>query len=559
MSQSAWCDEVLALSKAVYLHISRDQIITDAVGDTQTLLNCERETLIGLAPDELTGIHMQLGVAVSRCLSSRNARVGETWEFKDGAGIYYHLSDGSSVIKLTPSFKVDQGMISRLVDRLPIMVAYVDKGERFRLNNQAYADFFNISPEDLYGQPVTAILDADSYAKVRPRFQEALSGKEVAYEGKLSLVDGRTFYLKVQYIPDFLESDVVGFYALIQDVSEYRAIIQLLRDIHSGVNRTDISTGEIVERLLQDALAYLSLDIGLVSRIIGEQYIVKWAASKTAIILPGDTFALGETYCRLMLDAEDVFYTIQAGQDARFSGHPCYQQLKLESYIGAPLYLSGEVWGTLNFSSARARHQPFTPVEIELVKLLTNAVERVITDAAKFERVRKERDLMADRASHDYLTGLPNRSYLEQHVAVLIREHETRDEPFSLAVIDIDHFKSINDSHGHDTGDAVLQWLGAKISECLSEEDMLARVGGEEFVVALSNDRSSEADNIMERIRTHILTSTLLLECGKELHLTISSGLSEHVKGESYSGLFKRADTALYAAKRAGRNRVCRG
>lgn len=558
MSQPAWWGEVLALSKAVYLHISCDQTITDAVGDTQALLNCERESLIGLAPDELNGIHMSLGVAVSRCLSSRNARVGETWEFKDATGVYYHLSDGSSVIKFTPSFKVDQGMISRLVDRLPIMVAYVDKGECFRLNNQAYADFFSISPEKLYGQPVTSILDADSYAKVKPRFQKALSGQEVAYESKFSLVDGRTFYLKVQYIPDFLESDVVGFYALIQDVSEYRAMIQLLRDIHSGVNRTDISPGEIIERLLHDALAYLSLDIGLVSRIIGEQYIVNWVASKTANILPGDTFALGETYCRLMLDAEDIFYTTQAGQDTRFSGHPCYQQLQLESYIGTPLYLSGEVWGTLNFSSARARHQPFTPVEIELVKLITNAVERVITDAAKFERVRKERDLMATKASHDYLTGLPNRSYLEQHVAALIREHEMRDEPFSFAVIDIDHFKSINDTYGHDTGDVVLQWLATRIYECLYEGDLLARVGGEEFVVALSHTRHSDADNIMERIRSRIMTSTCVLECGKELQITISSGLSEHVKGESYSGLFKRADTALYAAKKAGRNRVYR-
>lgn len=558
MSQPAWWDEVLALSNAVYLHISCDQTITDVVGDTQTHLKCERESLIGLAPDELKGIHRPLSEAVSRCITSRNARVGESWKLKDGSGIYYHLSDGSSVIKLTAPFKDDQDMVSRLVDRLPIMVAYVDKGECFRLNNQAYADFFSISPEKLYGQPVTSILDADSYAKVKPHFQQALSGKEVAYEDKISLVDGRTFHLKVQYIPDFLESDVVGFYVLIQDVSEYRAMIQLLRDVHSGVNRTDISASEIVERLLQDALAYLSLDIGLVSRIIGEQYIVKWVASKTANIVPGDTFALGETYCRLMLDAEDVFYTTEAGQDTRFSGHPCYQQLQLESYIGIPLYLSGEVWGTLNFSSARARNQPFTPVEIELVKLITNAVERVITDAARFEHVSRERDLMATKASHDYLTGLPNRSYLEQQMAVLIREHDKHDKPFSFAVIDIDHFKSINDTYGHDTGDVVLQWLATRIYECLYEGDLLARVGGEEFVVALSHTRHSEADNIIERIRSRIMTSIFVLECGKELQITVSSGLSEHVKGESYSGLFKRADTALYAAKKAGRNRVCR-
>lgn len=557
MTQPAWWGEVLALSHSAYLHISRDRRIIEAVGDTQTLLGRKPEDVVGMAPDELKDIRARLGVAVAECLNRREIRPGETWGFEDGAGCYYGLADGSVVIKLTASLQIDQGIVGRLADQLPVMVAYVDRMGRFRFNNQAYVDFIGISREALYGKPVSAVLDAASYDKIWPRFQQAFSGQEVSYEDRISLADGRTHYFKVQYVPDFLDGEVVGFYAIIQDITEYRAMIQLLRDIHSGVNRTDIGTHEIIDTLLRDALAYLGLDIGLVSRIIDDQYIVQWAASEVAEIAPGDTFVLGDTYCRLMLDVEDVFHTTQAGQDARVSGHPCYQHFGLETYIGVPLHLNGEVWGTLNFSSAQSRPHGFSQVEIELVRLMANAVERVIADAAEIEQVRQERDRLADKASRDYLTRLPNRFYLDQHVARLIRAHDAQGAPFSLAVIDIDHFKRVNDTHGHDAGDAVLQWLGARISGCLREGDIVARTGGEEFVVVLRGSHAPEAIKAMERVREHVNAGTVSLPGGTELGITLSGGLSEHARGEPFARLFKRADTALYRAKRDGRDRVC--
>tara|TARA_B100000700_G_scaffold151983_2_gene168719 strand:- start:8288 stop:9952 length:1665 start_codon:yes stop_codon:yes gene_type:complete len=552
VSQPQWWNEVLSLSQSAYLRISSERIITDAVGDTRSLLGRNPEDLIGLSPNELKDIRTQLGVAVSECLARREVRPGATWAFEDGAGCYYGLSDGSIVIKLTSSSQASQGILGRLADQLPVMVAYIDREGCFRFNNQAYVDFIGISQEALLGQPVSSVLDAESYAKVWPRFQRAFSGQEVNYEDRISLSDGRTCYFKVNYVPDFLEQEVLGFYAVIQDVSEDRAMIQLLRDIHSSVNRTDISTSEIIDRLLRDALDTLSLQIGLVSRIIDDQYIVKWAAADAGIS-PGDTFALGDTYCRLMLDTQDILYTTQASQDARISGHPCYQQFGLETYIGTPLHLNGEVWGTLNFSSPHPRRAPFTQMELELVRLIADAVERVITNEAEIEQVRQELDLMADKASRDYLTGLPNRAFLDQHLAALI----AREECFSLAVVDIDHFKQVNDTHGHDVGDIAIQWLSGRISECLRDGDIVARTGGEEFVVVMQQAGLPTAEKAMERVRQHIKAGAVILQDDSELPITISIGLSEYARGEAFPELIKRADTALYAAKRAGRDQVC--
>jgi len=556
VSQPDWWKEVLELSHSVYLRISSDQHVCDAVGNTQALFGCEPDELIGLTPGAgvLKDIRAQLGVAVSEKLARRETRPGETWSYEDSTGGYYGLSDGSVVIKLTASLHVDHGIIGRLADQLPVMVAYVDREGCFRLNNQAYVDFIGVSREALYGQPVSTVLDANSYAKVSPRFQQALSGQEVNYQDQISLQDGRTFYFKVKYVPDFVEQAVVGFYAIIQDVSEDRAMINLLRNIHSGVNRTDISTSEIIDSLLHEALKTLSLDIGLVSRIIGDQYIIKWAASDVDIT-PGDSFALGNTYCRLMLDSHDIFHTIHAGKDERISGHPCYLQFGLETYIGTPLHVDGEVWGTLNFSSPTPRRRHFTEVEIELVRLVADALERSIAHENEVEQVRQERDLMAQMASRDHLTGLPNRSYLDQHVTALI----SRGEPFSVAVVDIDHFKQVNDAHGHDVGDTTIQWVSNRISECLRGNDMLARVGGEEFVIVMQQTSLPAAEKIMERIRYHIKIGAIALLDGSELSITISGGVSEHVEGAPFSDVLKRADTALYAAKHAGRDQICTG
>ena len=556
MISPSWHEEILTLSRTVHLHVDRERRILDAVGDTVSLLGEPPEVLIGRPLDALPAARTHLADTlleqlIARAPGPRQTRALET----ESCGVYL-LADGSVALRLMAEPADDGGVIHRLADRLPVMVAYVDPDGRFRLNNQAYLDFIGLSREALYGRPVSSVLDGASFAKVAPRFRRALAGEEVSYEDRLTLADGRTVFFKVHYVPDFLDDEVVGFYAIIQDISEYASMIQLLRDVHTGINRTDIGTREIIEQLLQDALAYLSLEIGLISRIEDERYTVWWAASRGPEIAPGTNFPLGDTYCRLMLDEADVFHTVRAGEDPRISGHPCYQAFGLESYIGIPLRVNGRVWGTLNFSSAAPRGRPFSEIEEELLRLIANAAERVITHEGEFERVRRERDRMADRAMTDHLTGLPNRSALERHIERLMQARDAGASPFSLAVLDVDHFKAINDTHGHDVGDRVLRWLGARMAECLRDGDLVARSGGEEFVIVMPGASEDAAREIVERVRTHVRQGRVPLDDGQTIGVTVSGGIGEHQPGEPYPGLFRRTDAALYAAKRAGRDRT---
>lgn len=174
---------------------------------------------------------------------------------------------------------------------------------------------------------------------------------------------------------------------------------------------------------------------------------------------------------------------------------------------------------------------------------------------------RKHREhSLRDAADTDPLTGALNRRGFEGEADRLIGQSPNSDT-LQLLALDIDHFKSVNDTHGHPVGDIALQVVADRISHVLRDGDLLARIGGEEFVVLLRGE-SSVADAVAERIRHSI--SAKPVDCQKAagpvggLRLTVSLGVATFQPGESLDSALKRADGALYAAKRAGRNRVIR-
>jgi len=156
----------------------------------------------------------------------------------------------------------------------------------------------------------------------------------------------------------------------------------------------------------------------------------------------------------------------------------------------------------------------------------------------------------------DHLTGLPNRRAFEALVHRALGGEAEADRKSALAVFDVDHFKHVNDTHGHDVGDAVLQHVAQVLSRAIRDTDHVARLGGEEFVALIHASSPASASDIAERARQAVEDTPYVLN-GKPIPVTISAGLVE-VKGDepSLTRLFKQADTALYEAKDAGRNRV---
>jgi len=166
--------------------------------------------------------------------------------------------------------------------------------------------------------------------------------------------------------------------------------------------------------------------------------------------------------------------------------------------------------------------------------------------------LKLQHDKLISMAMHDQLTGLYNRHYLLEVATQKVAKALRHKYPLCLLMIDIDHFKAINDTHGHHTGDLVLKAVATELSTGNREEDITARFGGEEFVIIFDHchfvDAQNKANSILKKIED--LTP-------EGLKVTVSIGLAKLIKSdEQFSNLLKRADLALYEAKGKGRNRV---
>ncbi|SHG77163.1 response regulator receiver modulated diguanylate cyclase [Kaistia soli DSM 19436] len=174
------------------------------------------------------------------------------------------------------------------------------------------------------------------------------------------------------------------------------------------------------------------------------------------------------------------------------------------------------------------------------------------------ERLRDSAHLTMEMAITDGLTGLHNRRYLERHLAGLVDQASQRQRPLSLLILDIDFFKQVNDTHGHDAGDDVLREFSRRIRRTVRSVDLVCRLGGEEFVVVMPDTDIRDAAMVGERIRERIASQPFLIEGGEEqIAITVSIGLAARTGGgDAQDTLLRRADDALYKAKREGRNRV---
>jgi two-component system cell cycle response regulator len=156
----------------------------------------------------------------------------------------------------------------------------------------------------------------------------------------------------------------------------------------------------------------------------------------------------------------------------------------------------------------------------------------------------------------DGLTGARNRRFFDEALREYIGEFRKIGKPLGLLILDLDHFKSVNDSHGHDTGDEVLKAVAHSLCEISRYHDVVARLGGEEFGIIIPNMNSSQLLKFADRIRKAVAAIVVPAGESVRLRVTTSVGLAEWDGRESAEELYRRADQYLYEAKRLGRNRI---
>jgi two-component system cell cycle response regulator len=185
---------------------------------------------------------------------------------------------------------------------------------------------------------------------------------------------------------------------------------------------------------------------------------------------------------------------------------------------------------------------------------------RAVSERSKLQRELKSKLRVAiEYSAHDALTGLYNRRYFERRLKEESAHARRHKRPFSLVIVDIDHFKLVNDTYGHEDGDRVLKHVAELISASLREDDIACRYGGEEFVLLLRATAATSARVVANRLRASFQAKGIELGEKNELrHITFSGGVAAADERNNFNceNIVDRADKALYRAKRGGRNRV---
>lgn len=218
------------------------------------------------------------------------------------------------------------------------------------------------------------------------------------------------------------------------------------------------------------------------------------------------------------------------------------------SFLSVPIQAAGQTIGALALT--RPPVDPLTPSESRYVAAIADQVALAIHNAQLFTRLE-------ELSTTDELTRLPNRRYFNERLERELSQARRWGHALSVLVIDVDHFKKLNDREGHAAGDEALIAVAGVLRASLREVDVVARWGGEEFVVVLERTTESDALVVGEKLRRAVEAISLPSTAGQpEGHLTVSVGAAQLIEGEDAAGLVQRADRAVYQAKKAGRNRV---
>jgi diguanylate cyclase (GGDEF)-like protein/PAS domain S-box-containing protein len=397
----------------------------------------------------------------------------------------------------------------------PFAVYAMDRERRLVFVNQKMTQELGMARDDLLGVPAERFIVAENKQLAAARFRDALSGNAVAYQNLIVNAQGQVSDVAIVLIPIVTGGIVTRVLGFAENITERK---RAEKELYESRQMLQLILDTIPERVFWKNLdsAYLGANRQLIEEA-GLEHVGQ-LVGKTDGDLPWSEFA--ERY-----RAEDL-RVLQSGT-AEFN-----VQQRLERPDGSVSWFEVDKV-PLNDSSGA------------VVGLL--GVARDIT-----EHKRMEAELVR-RAHYDSLTGLPNRALFYSELQQAIKRAPRRQGVLALLYFDIDRFKLINDTFGHDVGDVVICTFGARVRGVLRESDFVARLGGDEFVL-IAEDLASRADAaaVAEKLLSAMRTPFAV---GDRTHeVSTSIGIAFLDKGMSVEELIKAADEAMYEAKRSGRN-----
>ncbi len=329
---------------------------------------------------------------------------------------------------------------------------------------------------------------------------------------------------------------------------EAAAHAERLRVLWRLATRRDIDESARFHAMLRLACESLGMELAVLGAINGE-YTARYVHDTLGAWPEGTVIPRGDVICRQVLLAREPVFIDDLRAHAEFRGHHLVVETGLRAYAGIPVWAGEEVEGVLSFLRRQPRSAPWSEADIAYMELVSGWLGYHLAQV-------RQQEALEQHALSDGLTGLLNRRAAEVRLDQELARARRHNEGYALALLDLDHFKSVNDRYGHSVGDEVLKTVARRIEAGLREDDWVARWGGEEFLVFLRNADLREAVFVLERLVAQVKASPIATDAGA-IQLTLSAGIGlPSGEDRSFHHAVEIADTCLYRAKANGRDRV---
>jgi diguanylate cyclase (GGDEF)-like protein/PAS domain S-box-containing protein len=401
--------------------------------------------------------------------------------------------------------------LSSIADHVPAYIGYVDRDLHYRFANSHYRNGYGLEPADMIGRGVRELFGEDTLADFAGPVKSVLEGQPVRFERTARELEGEV-YQRVDLVPDRDDRGLVaGFYTLVLDVTEGKRA-----ELRQAASERRL---RMIADNLPVVIAYI--DAGRIYRFCNRTHGAWFGAAPDDVVgrhmervLPPEMIEAQRYYvdCAMHGARAEGSFSLQLGGQLRHL-QVCFVPDRGEGGVVRGLYM-------------------------------------MMSDVTLSKRAEQR---LQQLARYDPLTGLANRRELHDHLGAALNRIQRYGGSLALLFIDVDHFKAINDQHGHAGGDEVLQEIALRLRGAVRSTDTVARVAGDEFVVILEQLRSSDEPQFVARKLLAAIGKPFLLDHGS-LQVGVSIGIALGTAGDSADLLLRRADRALYAAKDGGRN-----
>ncbi len=460
---------------------------------------------------------------------------------EDGFEIVSLVDDVSDLVTTRADALANEQRFRSLFDYSPDPMYAIALDGTVTRANAAAARTLGYDIAEMVGRHGRDFTTAEDEARSWSAFARVAGGEAVTIELTGRRADGSTFPSLATMIPIVLHDTIAGVHIIVRDLSAVRR----------------------VER-----------DVAVHSERLRELYLVAAAANATAESQIAATIDAG---CRLLSLTAGSLYDAEADRSIATVGEPVPRRLARlalatdgalalddlrglpylgeadlgedcpGAYIGTAIDVGGARYGSLSFAGESARAEPFTASDRDLVQLMGALVGSAI------ERSRA-RTRLKHLAYSDQLTALPNRAWFTERLRDELALASQAGTRVGVMFLDLDRFKDINDTLGHPLGDRLLRMIGDRLSAVVGSDGLVARMGGDEFIVLVTNDPSTERLDALAQRVIAVIDQPLLID-GYEQFVTTSVGIAVHpADGDDADTLIKHADVAMYRAKERGRN-----